>query len=325
MQFIDSEKLYALLDYPGLVAGLRSQHIKGIDQYQECFLAEARSEGPENNYNVLPAWRYGEAIGTKLVTIFPDNPKRTPLRPSIHSLYVLFDGADGKPLALIDGDALTFRKTAADSALGADFLARREIESFLMVGAGALAPHVIEAQLAIRPALRRIAIWNRSPAAAQDLARSLAASGLASGRNFEAVEDLESAARAADLISCATMTEDPLIDGDWLKPGCHLDLIGGWKPTMREADDRAAARARIFVDDRKLCRRCGDIAGPLANGIIAEEDILGDLFTLCRGDLPGRVSDQDITFFKNGGGGHLDLFTALVLMQRMEETGRDSG
>jgi ornithine cyclodeaminase len=318
LQFIDSEKVHAVLDYPSLVAGLKSEHIKGIDQNKECFLGEIRNQGPENNYNVLPAWRYGEAIGTKLVTIFPENRKLTPAVPSIHSLYVLFDGANGKPLALIDGDALTFRKTAADSALGADFLARPDVETFLMVGAGALAPHVVEAHLALRPSIRRVSIWNRNPQAAQELARDLRDRPLDQDRKIEAISEIETAAREADLISCATMTDDPLILGDWLKPGCHLDLIGGWKTSMRESDDRAAARSRIFVDSKELCHRCGDIAGPIANGAIDERDILGDLFTLSRGEVQGRLSDQDITFFKNGGGGHLDLFTALVLMQRSE-------
>lgn len=320
MQFIDSEKLYALLDYPNLVAGLKAEHVKGIDRNKECFLGEGGEQGFENNYNVLPAWRYGEAIGTKLVTIFPGNRELAPPLPSIHSLYVLFDGANGKPLAFIDGDALTFRKTAADSALGTDFLARQDVETFLMVGAGALAPHVVEAHVALRPDIRRIFIWNRSFGAAQDLAGDLAQGPLGESRDIEAIAELEAPAREADLISCATMTTDPLISGEWLKPGCHLDLIGGWKTTMREADDVAAARSRIFVDSLDLCHRCGDIAGPLASGAIDEGDILGDLFILSRGEVQGRQSDQDITFFKNGGGGHLDLFTALVLMQRLEKS-----
>ena len=206
---------------------------------------------------------------------------------------------------------MTYWKTAADSALAADYLARSDARSLLMVGAGALAPFLIRAHLAVRPTLTRLLIWNRSPARAEALA--------AAWRGAPALElagDLEAAARGADIICCATASRRPLIAGEWLKAGVHLDLVGGFTPEMREADDRAVARARLFVDCRDTTlAEVGDLTQPIGRGVISADDLEADLFALCAGAHPGRRAAADITLFKSGGGGHLDLMTAEYLIE----------
>ncbi len=204
-------------------------------------------------------------------------------------------------------------KTAADSALGARFLAREDSRSLLMVGAGVMAPHLIRAHLAARPGIEEITLWNRTPQTARALAAALREQGFAAA----ASEDLEAAARRADLISCATGATEPLIRGDWLRPGCHLDLVGGFTPEMREADDEACRRAEIYLDSRWFTLGfCGDLTQPMERGILSESDIRGDLFELCQGQAAGRAADKDITLFKNGGGSHLDLMTGRHILDR---------
>ena len=311
MRFIDAEEVHRRLDYPGLIAALESAHREAAPEVARLMMSQASESGGEDHFLMLPAWSRGQALGIKVVSIFPDNWTAGRGLPTIQALYLLFDGRDGRPLATVDGTALTYRKTAADSALGAKLLARHDVESLLMVGAGDLAPYMIAAHLAARPSLRHIRIWNRGAPRAAALAERLEVGD----REVAATTDLEGSAREADLICCATRALEPLILGAWLKPGTHLDLVGGYTPEMREADDEAARRARVFVDSRWYTRgEVGDIDGPIAAGAMSEADILADLFQLCGGDHPGRRDESEITFFKNGGGAHLDLMTARYLL-----------
>ncbi|MBX6323139.1 MAG: hypothetical protein IRY94_15035, partial [Rhodospirillaceae bacterium] len=168
--------------------------------------------------------------------------------------------------------------------------------------------------------IERVLVWNRTPARAAALARSLDGRLERPGISVAAVDDLEAAVRQADIVSCATMAEQPLVHGRWLAPGTHLDLVGGFRETMREADDEAVRRARIFVDARfTAAAHAGDICQPLAAGLIREEDIT-DTFQLARGERPGRTEATEITLFKSGGGGHEDLGTAQYLMERLGGT-----
>lgn len=258
-------------------------------------------DGADDRFMALPAWQAGASIGIKLATIFPDNPEHG--LPSVQALVLLFDGTTGSPLALIDGTELTYRKTAADSALGARMLARDDVRTFLMVGAGGLAPHLIAAHRAVRPSIDRVVVWNRTA----DKARALVDAGIAD----EVVDDLEAATREADIISTATMSREPLILGEWLCPGTHLDCVGAYLPALREIDDRAVLRAELFVDSRGAAiDEGGDIVGPMRAGLIDASHVRADLFDLCQGLHPGRSDDRAITLFENGGGGHLDLMTA---------------
>jgi ornithine cyclodeaminase len=203
---------------------------------------------------------------------------------------------------VLDATALTYRKTAADSALGSSLLSREDATTLAMIGAGALAPWLVAAHRAVRPSISRVLVWNRSPGKAAALAQAVGG---------EAVETAEKAVCAADIVSCATAATDPVVSGVWLKAGAHLDLVGGFSPEMRECDDEAVVRSRIFVDSRMFAiDQPGDLASPLARGVIGRDRIEADLFGLAQGYRVNRKA-SDITLYKNGGGGHLDLFAAM--------------
>ena len=284
---------------------------------EDMLLAQPLKNQISNHLLVRAAWQHNQTLGIKLVTIFPDNPQHRSL-PAVQSLYVVFDGSTGNMVAAIDGTALTWWKTAADSALGTQHLARTDATHMLMVGAGAMAPHLISAHCTARPSIRRVTIWNRHADKAANLAAALCTELL----EVQHAEDLEASVRQADLISCATMAMDPLIKGSWLRPGTHLDLVGAFTPEMREADDDAVKASTVFVDARRTTIGVvGEIMIPMNNGILTTDDIAADLYDLCRGLHPGRTTGNEITLFKNGGGGHLDLMTAQLLLKALHYPG----
>lgn len=302
MRLIDAETAARLLDLPSLIEALREGHRAGVAQYGRLLMQDG-----DDALLGMAAWQRGEALGIKLASVFPGNAARG--LPTIESVYVLFDGATGAPRAVIDATPLTVRKTAADSALAADYLARRDARTLLMVGAGAQAEWMIAAHRVVRPTLARVLIWNRSRPRAEALAARIGA---------DAVYDLAKAAADADVICCATAATGPVLRGAWLRPGVHVDLVGGYTPTMRETDDEAVRRASLFVDTRRYTlHEAGDIAAPLAAGVITESDIRADLFELVRGEVPGRRDAAEITLFKNAGGGHLDLMAARLIEARL--------
>ena len=307
--FIDEATIDGVLDFPGLVDALDIGHRHSDIAVDRKLMEMPNETGSTDAFLIWPAWKKDEVMGIKLVTSFPGNPARHLELPTIQAVYVLFDATNGSPLALIDGTALTHWKTAADSALGSRYLSRADAETLLMVGAGALAPSLIAAHRAIRPSIARILLWNRTRARSETLARAV-------GGNV--VDDLEAAVREADIVSCATRAREPLVLGDWLRPGVHLDLVGGFTPEMREADDEAVRRARVYVDSRAFTvEDAGDIRQAIANGIIGPDDIVGDLFDLSNGRASGRQADEEITLFKNAGGAHLDLITARYVYDRV--------
>ena len=314
MKFIDAEQINRALSYAELISGLDRYHRQDTPAMEDMLIAQPIEDQVVNHLLVRAAWQYSQAVGIKLVTIFPDNPSQKSL-PAVQALYVVFDGADGSPIATIDGAALTYWKTAADSALGARYLARKDIANMLMVGAGAMAPHLIKAHCAASPSINRVSIWNRNSNKAKHLAAELNSDSV----SVQHTEDLETSARQADLISSATMAKEPLIRGTWLSPGTHLDLVGAFTPDMREADDAVMKASTVFVDARQTTIGVvGEIMIPLSNGPITEADIVADLFDLCRGDHHGRTDREEVTLYKNGGGGHLDLMTARLLLEALD-------
>jgi len=307
MRFYDADQVHERCDYSFLIAALEQYHREGPGIIDDLLLSRPSASGRDAHLLIRAAWQQGRDMGAKLVTSFPDNPNSPKALPATQAVYVLFDGANGEPLAAVDGTALTLRKTAADSALGSQYLSREDTATMLMVGAGAQAPHMIMAHLAVRPSIHEIMVWNRTRARAQALVDTLSSEGL----RIEVADDLQPAARRADLICCATMAAEPLIHGEWLKPGTHLDLVGAFTPEMREADDEALGRGSIFVDSRlTTLDTVGEFVIPIAAGVITESDVLADLYDLVGGRHPGRRDPDEITLFKNGGGGHLDLMTA---------------
>ncbi len=249
------------------------------------------------------AWIDGLGAGVKTVSVFPLNPARG--LPSVQGAMLIFDDQSGAVVAVIDSALVTKWKTVADSLLGAWLLARPDSARLLVLGAGEVARGLVQAYPVIFPQIE-IEIWNRSPEKAEALA--------ASHPNMRAVRDLEAAVRRADIISAATMAKTPLIKGEWLRAGQHVDLIGAFTPEMREADDEALQRSRIFVDSRATTiEHIGELILPLASGAIVRADILGDLYDLAAG-VDGRLGADDITLFKNGGGAHLDLMVGRVIL-----------
>jgi len=267
------------------------------------------TDGADATLLLMPAWRNGRHLGIKIVTVFPDNGRRD--LPAVIGQYLLLSAQTGEMLALMDGTALTRRRTAAASALASRFLSRRDSFRLLMVGTGALAPHLIRAHAAVRP-IREVAIWGRTPARAQALAERFATGDLAHlGLDVHVADDIERTVAAADIVSCATLAQEPLVRGDWLRKGQHLDLVGGFTPAMREADDQAVRRARVFVDTREGAgKEAGDIVQPLRSGALAADGIVADLFELCRGEKRGRGSAGEITLFKSVGTALEDLAAA---------------
>ena len=317
MRFIGGDEVHRLCGWRELVAALRAAH-RGPRPLIARAALDAEVGGVTHTYFNLPAFLPGVAMGTKIATILPDNPARESDLPAVQALYALFDGADGRPAAVIDGTALTYRKTAADSALGAQLLAREDAQVLTLVGAGGLAPYLARAHRAIRPSLGRVLVWNRTAARAAAVAEGLRVEGV----DTVAVTDLDAAVAAGDIVSCSTAATAPLVKGDLLKPGAHLDLVGGYTPAMRECDDAAVRRARLFIDDATLnLDLCGDLIDPIRRGVIPRAQVAGDLFDLCREDWRLDRRPEDITLFKNGGGGHLDLFTALFIRERLMAEG----
>jgi ornithine cyclodeaminase len=305
MRFVGADEVHELCGWKELMAALAEFHRGPIPLVDRSELHHNAEGGVRQTYFNLPAWLPGQFLGTKCVTVFPANRSL----PSVQALYVLFDGADGEPLAVFDATAMTYRKTAADSALGSELLSRRDSQVLLMVGAGALAPYLVAAHRAVRPSISRVLVWNRTR-----------------GRAFsmgEEVEDLELAVPTADIVCCATASTSPLVMGSWLRPGTHLDLVGAFAPDMRECDDEAVLRARLFVDSRMFAvDQPGDLGNPLRRGVIRADAVEADLFELCSGAYRLTRTDDDITLFKNGGGAHLDLFTAMHMWRIFSGGGR---
>ena len=258
---------------------------------------------------LMPAWRAGGLLGIKTVSIFPGNAKRG--LPGLHSVYMLMDASNGVPLAMIDGDEITSRRTVAASALAAHFLARPDASRLLVIGAGRVARLLPEAYRAVLP-ITEILVWARRPEAARALAEQFAAAGL----KTSVADDLRAAVARADVVSCATLSEAPLVRGAWLAPGTHLDLIGAFTPAMRETDDACFSGTRVFVDTDEAWAKAGDLLAPIAAGVFAVADVQATLAQLCRGERAGRTGAHEITVFKSVGTALEDLAAGTLVYQR---------
>lgn len=304
MRWISAADIRRALTFPVLVDALQAAHRRPKMEIQDAFLGE---EGAL--YFVRHAVDKGRYMGSKLITSFPANLAGGEL-PAVQAVCIVFDGKNGRPLAVLDGTELTYWRTAADSALAAKLLAPPEPKVHLIVGAGEMSGRLAHAHRATRPSLSRTFVWNRTHERAEQVSEDLRRDGL----EAEAVEDLDAAVAHADIVTTCTRSTAPLIKGALLRPGMHLDLVGGYSPQTREADDEAARRSLIFTDRRESAfHGVGDILSPIASGAIRDSDILGDMHDLVAGRV-GRRSATDITFFKNAGGGHLDLMTAEAIL-----------
>ncbi|MER9614611.1 ornithine cyclodeaminase family protein [Mesorhizobium sp. M0207] len=315
MLTISAAEVDSALTFPGLIETLRAAFRDGAIQPVRHHHTIERPDGAASTLLLMPAWTdfntagtsAGGHIGIKIVTVSPDN--NAVGKPAVMGLYLLLDGTTGEPQAMIDGQRLTQWRTACASALAASYLAREDASRLLVVGAGALSPFLAKAHSAVRP-ITNIRIWNRTPANAEKVAARLRAEGFAA----EAAGDLGAELGQADIISSATITTEPLVKGALLRPGTHVDLVGGFTPAMRESDDDTVARARVYVDTRAgATKEAGDIVQPLASGVLKAEAIVADLNELTRGDKKGRQSAGEITLFKSVGAALEDLAAGIAV------------
>ncbi|MEO8242520.1 MAG: ornithine cyclodeaminase [bacterium] len=288
-----------VLSWTGLIAALEAGHRLPRAEINDVFL--------HRGADVLldrAAWIDGLGALVKVATVVPGNRARG--LGSVNGVVNLFDDVTGVLTALLDFHLVTKWKTAGDSLLAASKLARADSREILLVGAGTVSASMVQAYRAVFPSAR-FTVWNRSEAGARRFAEATGAA---------VAVDLQAAVGAADIICTATMATEPLVLGAWLRPGQHLDLIGAYTSAMREVDDTAMARGRVFVDARATTvHHIGELMAPLASGAIAEADIVADFYDLAA-ETYARRSDDEITIAKNGGGAHLDLMTAAYILDR---------
>ena len=308
MKILNATETRTALPFDRLIEALRRMFVEGCEVPLRHTHTLKASDGSQGTVLIMPAWRADRYLGIKTVNIFPGNSARG--LPGLFATYVLYDARTGEPLAHIDGNEITARRTAAASALAASMLARPNARRLLVVGAGRVASLIPEAYRQVLP-IEEVHVWARKASQAQLLVNELKADGIAAS---VAIELSRSAARA-DIVSCATLATNPVIEGAWLSPGNHLDLIGSFTPTMREADDACFAGASLFVDTTEALQKSGDLLGPMSRGVFLADDVCGTLENLCRGKVSGRQSEDQRTVFKSVGTALEDLAAAALVFE----------
>ena len=305
MRYFDATEIRARLPWARMLAALDAMLKDEVEAPLRAHHAVDVPGEPAASLLLMPAWRRGGRIGVKLVTVFPGNAGRD--QRAVAAIYALFDARNGVPLALFDGEEITARRTAGASAYAASHLARADARHMVLIGSGRLARGLVEAHSHVRP-IERVSLWSRTPERANAMAEAMARDGLP----VTAVVDVERAVRSADIVSCATLSVAPIVLGEWLTPGTHLDLVGAFRPTMRETDDAAVARADLIVVDHRsgALSEGGDVVQAMRSGVIDEADIAADLAQLARGAHPGRTRDDQVTLFKSVGFALEDLAAA---------------
>ncbi|MEM6316974.1 MAG: ornithine cyclodeaminase family protein [Bacteroidota bacterium] len=302
--FFSGQQLEAVLSYEKLVVALRQA-------FQQDFIVPTRhhhnyanpSLGSDSTLLLMPAWQIDGYLGVKMVTVTPQNSQRN--LPAVQGIYILADTKTGTPLAYMDAKALTTLRTAATSALAATFLSKPNSQSLLMIGTGAMAPALIKAHATVRP-IDKVFVWGRNFEKAMAIQQQFANAKY----TVRAVETIEEIVAEVDIISCATFSKNPLLKGQWLTEGQHIDLVGSYQPDCREADDEVLQKASLFIDTEAAMKESGDLVIPLQTGVILSTDIKGDLTTLCQEKMSGRTNSQEVTCFKSVGYALEDLVAA---------------
>ena len=304
--FLDGAALKSALSYPLLIAALR-------DAFQQDISVPRRhvhplSEADASVLLLMPVWQSGQQMGVKLVTVAPANRDRS--LPTVQALFILLDTTTGTPLALMDGEELTLRRTAAASALASTYLSRSDSRRLLIIGTGQLAPCMAVAHCAVRP-IEQVTVWGRSAEKIQHTMQQIRAAGMPDQISLVAASDLRQATLEADIISCATTSKVPLVLADAVRPGTHIDLVGGFRADMREADDALMSQANVFVDTFSgAMAEAGDLVQPIAAGLMRRESVLAELADLASGAHAGRLNTIEITVFKSVGTALEDLCAA---------------
>jgi ornithine cyclodeaminase len=299
-----ADEVHAALPWADLADALEDAFIDGSTEVPLRHTHDLQGDG---SLLLMPAWS-SAALGVKLVTVMPGAAARG--TGTVQASYLLLDRGTGTPIALIDGEALTLRRTAAASALAAQVLAKPDAQRLLIVGTGRLAPWLAQAHVALQPELAQVAVWGRNVDAAEDVVEQLREEGI----DAEVALDLRQAVGNAELVSCATTSREPLVRGQWLAPGTHLDLVGGFRRDMREVDDDAVLRARVVVDTYAgALAEAGDLLQPIERGVIARSHVVAELAQVLRGEVRGRLSSADVTLFKSVGSALEDLAAARLV------------
>lgn len=312
MKLFSASALARSLPYAALIDAIDGAFKGGVTVPVRAHHNIPVADGQDSTMLLMPAWSDDGYTGVKTVIVAPENASRS--LPTVQATYQLFRRDTGEPLALMDGPELTARRTACASALAARYLAPENASKLLMIGTGVLAQHLPLAHAAVRP-IREVRVWGRNPANAEKIAAALRAAGLAAA----AVENLEQNISWADIVSSATLAKQPIIKGEWLRSGQHIDLVGSFRPDMREADDVVLKRSKVYCDTRGgAMKEAGDLCDPLSRGIITEADVLADLFDLASGAHKPTRHPDDITLFKSAGTAIEDLAAAMLAYRHLE-------
>ncbi len=315
MRFISANDIEAVFGYTEFLPLLKEAFLGEFTVPQRHHYEYENGVG-ENTSTLLlmPAWSKGQYVGIKTVTVSPYNGEFD--LPSIQGIYTLIDAKNGLVKTQMEAKMLTVKRTAATSALASLYLSRTDSSTLLMVGTGALAPELIKAHHHVRP-IKRVLIWGRNPGKAEAVKEQLSGFPM----EIEVATNLEEAVSQADIISVATLSQEPLVLGKWLTPGQHLDLVGAYRPDMRETDDEALKRSSVFIDHPGALKESGDLAIPLAEGVITEKEIKGELKILCKAGQLARTDQAEITLFKSVGHALEDLSAALYVMRKIDNDG----
>lgn len=307
MRFIDTDQTRDALSFDAVIPALRDAFRDGATVPPRHVHA-IQSGNAHGTSLIMPAWSDRGYFGVKIINIFPENTHQG--LPGLHATYNLYSATTGVPIAQVDGDVVTAYRTAGAAALGADYLARADAHTLLIVGSGRIAGLVAQAMRSVRP-IRRVLVWNVRAAGAEKLAEQLRGQGF----DAQAAGDLEDATRQADIISCATLSTVPLIQGAWLRPGAHLDLIGSFTPAMRETDTACFDGTAVYVDTDEAPTKSGDLLSAFDAGVLTPAGIRGNLHQLAAGQVPGRRDDGEITVFKAVGSALEDLTLATLVYE----------
>ena len=305
MKILTAEDVHAALSYPAMIDALQEAYSGSFNMPpRQVFLLD---DQPENHdaFAVLPSWN-DELVAVKSFTYFPDNPK--PKYASLYSKIMLFDRKHGEPLALVDGTSVTFWRTAGISGLASRLLSRENSKTLLLLGTGNLAPYIIRAQLSVRP-IDRVMVWGRTLGNAQAVVEQLAKENDAV--RFEVANDLQAACGEADIIVSATGSHEPLVFGDWVRPGTHTNFIGNHHAKKRECDTALVAKSKVYADSYVNCfKEAGEVLVPINEGAISKDHVVGELTQMCSGAVSLRESGDEITLFKSIGMALSDLVGA---------------
>ena len=320
MRFITAPEIEIALDQKSLIEALRRAFRMGASArpYQAPLRNRFYIENVHADPTILlnmPSWQVDGDLGIKMVTVNTGNPAKG--LPMVQGVYLFLDATTGKVRGILEAEMITVKRTAAASALASSYLSRSDASRLLIVGAGALARHFIDAHRAVRP-ISDVLVWNRTPKRAEELVANYRLQEDASALNSIGVtDDLEAAVSGADIVTCITASSEPVIFGDWVREGTHVDLVGAFSPDSRESDDALVQKARIFVDTRTgALAEAGDLIIPMNKGLITEDDVAADLFDLTQGERDGRRFYEQITLFKNCGSAIEDLVAARLAYQR---------